>query len=171
MAGRPSKYSTSFNKQAFKLCLLGATDKELADFFEVCEDTIYEWKEKHKQFSESIKKGKTQADAEVVNKLYNRALGFKYNEITFEKIDSKQNIEMTEDDDIIASDTYKKKIVTKEALPDTTAQIYWLKNRQKEKWRDKQEVGITDNEGNDVTPTIVLNQFLGDAVEIRENEV
>lgn len=52
--GRPSDYNVAFNDQAYKLCLLGATDKDLADFFEVVEDTINEWKKKHPQFSVSI---------------------------------------------------------------------------------------------------------------------
>jgi len=56
--GRPTDYKVEYNEQVYKLCLLGATDVELANFFNVNEDTIYEWKKKYTEFSESIKKGK-----------------------------------------------------------------------------------------------------------------
>jgi hypothetical protein len=147
MAGRPTKYQDAYSEQAFKLCLLGATDVELADFFEVTESTINEWKLAHAEFSESIKKGKFQADAEVANKLYTRANGYKYDEVTYEKVDVKIDGIVEEDD--IKMEPFKKKVVTKEVAPDVTAQIFWLKNRSKKKWRDKVENGFTDNDGND----------------------
>jgi hypothetical protein len=43
-AGRPTKYQPEFAEQAYKLCLLGATDPEMADFFEVCVATVQNWK-------------------------------------------------------------------------------------------------------------------------------
>lgn len=155
--GRPTKYQTKYNKQGFKLCLLGATDEELADFFEVAYDTIQEWKTKHPKFSDSINAGKRKADSEVASKLFSRAIGYKYDEVTFEKEGSKENIELTSDGELKKTDTYKKKVVTKELPPDTTAQIFWLKNRQKAYWRDKQEVGVTDKNGEDVEWNITLN--------------
>jgi len=147
--GRPTKYQAAYNKQAFKLCLLGATDSQLADFFEVNIDTITEWKSVYPKFSVSIKAGKEKADAEVANKLYTRAMGYKYDEVTFERVDGQEIIEATTTGEIKKSPAYKKKVVTKEVPPDTTAQIFWLKNRQKGKWRDKQEIGLTDKDGND----------------------
>lgn len=139
--GRPTKYETRFNKQAQKLCLLGYTDKELADFFEVNEDTIYEWKIKHKRFSDSIKKGKELADIKVADSLYKRANGYSHPDTDIKVIDGK---------------VVQTKMI-KHYPPDTAAAIFWLKNRQKRKWRDKVETGITDNDGNDVTTSITLN--------------
>src|SRR3990170_280949 len=81
--GRPSKYQEEFAEQARKLCLLGATDGELADFFEVCEATINNWKHEHPGFLESIRAGKIKADAEVADSLYRRATG---EEIQLEKV-------------------------------------------------------------------------------------
>jgi len=72
--GRPSKFNPAQLEQVRKLCLLGATDKELADFFEVSEQTINNWKSQFPKFLESIKSGKSQADAEVSQSLYNKAL-------------------------------------------------------------------------------------------------
>ena len=58
MAGRPTNYKKEYDEQAYKLCLLGATDKEMADFFNVKEQTINNWKKNHPSFFESIKRGK-----------------------------------------------------------------------------------------------------------------
>ncbi|MDK2821839.1 MAG: hypothetical protein PWP31_1804 [Clostridia bacterium] len=124
MAGRPSKYKPEYAEQAYKLCLLGATDKDMADFFAVCEDTINEWKKAHKDFSESLKKGKMEADAVIAQKLFHRAKGYEHPE------------------DKIFNDSGKPLVVptVKHYPPDTTAAIFWLKNRQPKKWRDKQEI-------------------------------
>jgi hypothetical protein len=131
MAGRPTKYKDEYAQQAYKLCLLGATDKELADFFEVNEDTVNEWKKTQPEFSESIKNGKHIADAEVANKLYHRALGYEHPEDKIFQVDGEPLIVPT----------------VKHYPPDPTAAIFWLKNRQKDKWRDKHEQEITGPEG------------------------
>jgi hypothetical protein len=138
--GRPSKYKPEFTKQAFKLALLGAKDTELAAFFEVNQDTIVQWRKTIPEFSESLKVGKMEADTKVSKNLYRRALGFRYNEVTFEdtfepRVDHKGVVDYVP--------VTKVKTVRKQALPDTTAQIFWLKNRQSDKWRDRQELGVT----------------------------
>lgn len=140
MAGRPTDYREEYNEQAEKLCKLGATDKELADFFEVVEDTINEWKSKYPEFSVSIKAGKDLADAEVADKLFKRATGYSHPEVDLKVIGG----------EIIATE------LIKHYPPDTAAGIFWLKNRQKKKWRDKIETGITDNEGNDVETVVYM---------------
>lgn len=138
--GRPTKYKDEYASQAFKLALLGATDKEIADFFGVSERCLNKWKKSQIEFVQSLNRGKMASDAEVANSLYKRALGYKYDEVTFERIDSKINLEITSAGDLKKDDAYKKKVVTKEVAPDVTAQIFFLKNRQKSKWRDKQDV-------------------------------
>src|SRR5690554_6233051 len=79
--GRPTKYKAEFAEQARKLCLLGATDADLAEFFEVSEQTVNTWKKAHPKFLESIKKGKVLADAEVAARLYERATGYSHPEV------------------------------------------------------------------------------------------
>ncbi|QES94394.1 terminase [Empedobacter brevis] len=125
--GAPSLYKTEYNEQARKLCLLGATDAELGDFFNVTETTINNWKIDFPEFFESIKKGKEYADANVANKLYNRALGYEHEE---DKIFNDQGVPL-----IVPT--------IKHYPPDTAAAIFWLKNRQPAKWREKQEVEAT----------------------------
>lgn len=121
--GRPTKYKKEYDEQAYKLCLLGSTDKELASFFEVVESTINLWKLEHRGFSESIKRGKSLADANVAERLYKRAMGYEHKE------------------DKIFNNNGEALVVgtTKHYAPDTTAAIFWLKNRQPELWRDKPE--------------------------------
>lgn len=136
---RPTDYRQEYAEQAHKLCLLGFTDKQLAVFFGVNESTINRWKQKYPEFCKSIKSGKVVADAQVVESLYNRATG----------------IEVTE---VEVRDDGKKKVkrVTKRPIPpDTTAQIFWLKNRQPELWRDKPTV---ENSAQEAVPVQIVVQ-------------
>ncbi|MEI7564026.1 MAG: terminase, partial [bacterium] len=84
MPASTSKYKPEYDDQAFKLCLLGSTDAELANFFDVQESTINLWKKDQPTFMESLKAGKQVADYEVVKSLYKRARGYKYEETTSE---------------------------------------------------------------------------------------
>jgi hypothetical protein len=140
MAGRPTLYKSAFNKQAEKFCKLGATDEELADFFECDVATLNRWKIKYPTFRASIKKGKDFADAEVADLLFQRATGYSHPEIDIKVIKNK---------------IVKTKLI-KHYPPDTAAAIFWLKNRQKSKWRDKIEHGLTDGNGKDVNPVYVF---------------
>lgn len=126
MAGRPTKYKSEYADLARKFCLLGATDESLAEFFEVNESTIHQWKVDYPEFSESIKEGKFKSDAMVADRLFTRACGYTTEELRIEQGDEEK-----------ASKTVT---VRKEVAPDTTAAIFWLKNRQKAYWRDKQDV-------------------------------
>jgi hypothetical protein len=110
---RPSKYREEYAEQTFKLCLLGATDAELAGFFGVSESTINNWKQDHPGFLESLRGGKVEANARVAHALYEKAVG-----------------------------------------GDTTAMIFWLKNRRSDVWRDKHNVEHAGDGGGPVEVTI-----------------
>jgi hypothetical protein len=138
--GRPTKYLPKYAKEVFKLCLLGATDKEIADFFEVAESTVNLWKLEHKKFSESIRAGKRQADTQVANSLYRRALGYTFDEIHSEKLDIDGSVTVTDKGELSNEPTFRKKMIKKEVAPDVNAAIFWLKNRRPDLWRDKTEV-------------------------------
>jgi hypothetical protein len=73
--GRPTDYSPAYNIQAAKLCALGATDEEIADFFDVDVRTIYRWKEKHPEFCQALKSNKDALDARVEKSLFQNAIG------------------------------------------------------------------------------------------------
>jgi hypothetical protein len=125
MAGAPTKYKTEYAEQAYKLCLLGATDKEMADFFQVEEKTINNWKKAHDGFLQSITRGKIIADAEIADSLYQRAKGYVHTDTKFA---------------IFQGAITETMEYMKHYPPDTEAAKVWLKNRQPSKWRDKQEI-------------------------------
>lgn len=111
----------------------GLTDEQIAKNLGISKDTFYKYKKEHADFSDSLKRGKEVIDIEVENALLKRALGYKYNEVTRELTD--EGLQVT-------------KIVTKEVQPDTTAQIFWLKNRKPEDWRDKRDINHSGNINN-----------------------
>lgn len=123
-AGRKTGYKPEFVDQARKLCELGATDKEIADFFEVSDRTIYRWQVQFPEFCQALKAGKEAADERVARSLYHRATGYSFQS---EKVFQYQG-------QIVRAET------TEHVPPDTTAMIFWLKNRRPEEWRDKSEV-------------------------------
>jgi hypothetical protein len=125
--GRPSKYKPEFAKQAAKLCKLGATDAQLADFFQVSVSTVNLWKVEHKEFSESIKVPKAEADERVEQSLYRRAMGYEHDEVDIK---------------VVAGEIVKTDI-RKYYPPDSTAMIFWLKNRNPAAWRDKVETELS----------------------------
>jgi hypothetical protein len=128
MAGRPSKYDPNMCKQVTKLCRLGATTQEVADFFDVHRDTILEWQNTHEEFAFAMRTGKLHADVKVANALYKKATGYTI----------KEKIDCGKDEN---GEPIEKTKVTR-IYPDTVACIFWLKNRQPDKWRDKQEVSV-----------------------------
>jgi hypothetical protein len=143
-AGRPTKLTDQIIEQAHKLALLGLTDVQMADVFDVNESTIHEWKKASEEFSESIKSGKEFADARVAKSLYHRALGYSHPE---DKIFNDSGIPL-----IIPT--------IKHYPPDPTACIFWLKNRQKEIWRDKQEHEHTGKDGSPLVPPVIKIEFV-----------
>lgn len=133
--GRPTDYKEEYNEQAYNYCLLGATDAELAVFFGVCVATINNWKNDYPLFLESLKQGKEMADARVAKALFSRATGYSHEDV---------DIKMYEGQ-IIETPTIKH------YPPDATSMIFWLKNRQPEKWREKREPVEVDANDNEIT--------------------
>lgn len=127
--GRPSKYKPEFAKQAAKICELGATDQQLAGFFEVSVSTLNLWKIEHEEFSESLKLGKSLPDSKVEHSLYMRAVGYSHPEDDIRVIENQ----------IVVTPTIKH------YPPDTTACIFWLKNRMPEQYRANPEDGGGDS--------------------------
>lgn len=149
--GRPTDYKPEYCEQGYKLCLLGATDKDMADFFEVEESTINNWKLAHPEFVESIKRGKESADAVVASKLFHRATGYDHPEVDVKMFQGK----------IIKTE------LVKYYPPDTTAAIFWLKNRQAKKWRDRHEVTGKDGEAIEIQTITYMPKQLPDDYYLR----
>jgi hypothetical protein len=135
--GRPSKFNHAMCIQVEKLCKLGATDKNLADFFQVEESTINNWKIEFPEFLESIKNGKELADANVAERLYQRAMGFEHDSEEIKVVSNGMN----------SGSSIERVPIKKIYPPDTLAAIFWLKNRNPRAWRDKQEVDLSNSDG------------------------
>ena len=118
-AGRPSGLTDARIKQAAKLCKLGATDEEVADFFEVSRTTIWRWKEADERFCNALKVGKDPVDDRVERSLFARATGY----------------EADETDIRVVNGEVVQTIVRKRYPPDPTSCIFWLKNRRPDRWR------------------------------------
>ena len=110
----------------------GLSDEQIAANMGITDSTFYEWKKKYPEISEALKEGKDAVDRQVENALLKSALGYKYDEVTRE----------LRDDELVVT-----KVVHKEVQPNTTAQIFWLKNRKRAEWRDRVENAITGADG------------------------
>nr|WP_255428518.1 helix-turn-helix domain-containing protein [Sporosarcina sp. resist] len=109
----------------------GLTNEQIAQNIGITRKTLQEWIKRYGDISDTLKRGKEVIDRQVENALLKRALGYQYNEVTQEK---------TWSDELGIYEMSVTKIVTKEVNPDTTAQIFWLKNRKPKEWRDKQDI-------------------------------
>ena len=105
----------------------GLTDEQIAKNIGISRSTLNEWKNKYSDISVALKNGKEVIDRQVENALLKRAIGYEYEEIS-EKFEGGV---LTE-----------RKVTKKQVVPDTTAQIFWLKNRKPSVWRDKAQVDI-----------------------------
>lgn len=106
----------------------GLTDEQISNNMGISRSTLNEWKKKYPDISDTLKRGKEVIDRQVENALLKRALGYSYDETTYENIGGAMQV---------------TKVITKEVSPDTTAQIFWLKNRKPTEWRDKRETQIS----------------------------
>src|SRR5690625_3530503 len=111
--GRPTDYRPEYVELARKYCLLGATNKELAKNFDVALSTLNKWQAEIPEFSDAIKAGREEADAKVGQRLYERAMGYEHDDVHI----SNYQGEITQTP------------IRKHYAPDTTAAIFWLKNR------------------------------------------
>lgn len=121
--GRPTLYQPDYARQAYELALLGLDDVEMARVFDVGEKTIHNWKHAHPEFLQALREGKDIADARVTRRLYERAMGYSHDAVKI----------------VADAKTKEEHIVhyTEHYPPDTTACIFWLKNRQRARWRDR----------------------------------
>lgn len=117
---------------AWSLAIKGLTIAEIGKEMGVSRATVNRWISNYPDFKEAINAGRDASDSKVERSLYQRAVGYTYKE---RKI-------------INVLDSSGKPVparietVEKHVPPDTTAQIYWLKNRKRDQWKDKWEVKV-----------------------------
>lgn len=133
MAGRPSAYKPEFCEIARKAAEVGMTDPEIAELLEVHTATLYRWKTAHPEFCESLKSGKELSDERVERALFQRAIGYRQKAV---KIFMPSGAEQP----VYAE--YEEAVT-----PDTTAAIFWLKNRRPDQWREKSIQEVTGKDG------------------------
>lgn len=112
----------------------GLSNEQIAHNIGITAKTLCEWQNRFGEFRNAIKKGKEVVDREVENALLKRALGYEYDEVTQEPVTDK---------DTGITEMRVTKRVTKQIVPDVTAQIFWLKNRKPDEFRDKRDVELS----------------------------
>ncbi len=112
---------------------LGLSKFEIAEKMGVGVKTLEKYKQQYKEIGEALDKGKSSADDKVENALLKRALGYEYTEVYHERVLNKETGEY---------EFVLTKEVTKDVKPDISAQLFWLKNRRPEQWRDKKEIEV-----------------------------
>jgi len=138
------------DKKLKKLLEAGWTDKQIADFFEVGLRTLVRWKAEVKGFKVLIDTHRRPSNARVERSLYERATGYIVREIKVHT-DKLGNVETTE--------------IIKELPPDATAMIYWLKNRERMRWRDKIEIG-----GDGLQITVSRKEYTRESLPLKEKK-
>lgn len=123
MAGRPTSYKAEYANIARKMCELGATDMDIVEALGVARSTFYKWRNEHEAFSDALKVGKEKTDERVEMSLYRRAVGYEYDAVKIFQFQGQEVIVP----------------YTEIQHPDTTAAIFWLKNRRPDKWRANPE--------------------------------
>lgn len=129
--GKHIKITQEIIDNARKLAHYGMTVDQIAEFFGVCEKTFYNWMNKNPDLLAAVNEGRDVADARVERSLFERATGYSHPE---EKIFNNNGKEM-------------RVKTTKHYPPDTTAAIFWLKNRKPKQWRDKSKVDLSSSDG------------------------
>lgn len=129
--GRPEEYRPEFALTITKFCLLGCTDEELATrVFGVSLSTYYKWAAEHQEFSDAIKEGREIANAAVANSLYRKAIGY-----------TKRVKKLF---------MYQGKVIEHEVdefFPPSDPAIFWfLKNREKDKWKERTDIDLSSGE-------------------------
>ena len=142
--GRPSKYNPKYHVPWVKsLAMDGKTEHEIAESMEVSRSTLKKWEKEHPEFADALAYGKGAADSAVEQSLFKRAMGFTYKE-------KKTIVTMDKDGNQMPA---RIEVIEREAIPDTGACIFWLKNRRRDKWRDSWDVDV--NTDKDITFNIV----------------
>lgn len=125
--GRPTKYSKELIGRARAMCRFGAVDEDLAEAFGVHVSQIHRWKKQHPEFAEALELSKPIANAHVERALIQNAVGWEHEAVKLFMHEGK-----------VIEHRYIERF-----KPDTVAQIFFLKNRDPERWRDKQEVSLS----------------------------
>lgn len=148
--GRKSKYETNVKPRLLEIaawCRDGLTDKEIAEKLGISQDSFYVYKNKHTEFSDTLKETKEIADIKVENSLNKNANGYDYEEQT---VVMKKEV-IYKDGKRVKEVTYPEIItITKHKEAETKAQMFWLQNRKPKKWRNQSQIDLRVNKLEDI---------------------
>lgn len=140
--GRSSKYKAEYAKQAFKIAVLGATDQEMAVFFEISRETLGQWRIKHPKFLDSVYAGKDLLDKRVARSLFQRAVGYDYDAVKIFMPAGAENPVVVP--------------YTAHVPPDPSAAKNWLCNRVPKEWRDRQVHELIGKDGGPIQSAVTV---------------
>lgn len=143
--GQKSAWETKIEPRLDEIagwCREGLTDKQIAELLGICEATFYKHKAVRSELVDALKINKNIADLRVVDSLYQRAIGYEYIEEVTEAFVDGRKVKDSDDVKKVKPDTIRTKKIKRFMPPDVTAQIFWLKNRQPGKWRDKKHAEL-----------------------------
>lgn len=124
--GAPTHYNAKFVKIAQELCRRGGTDGEIAEALQISRFTLAAWRGKHEDFANAFRLGREAADERVIRSGYERAVGYTF--------DSEK---------IVTVDKQVERVPIKEHVPPDPGMIqYWLNNRRRGEWRNRQEIEV-----------------------------
>ena len=146
MAAQPKYNALYHDDWAWSMAAMGATNEEIAEAMGISKRTILRWAKDHESFGKALAEGKGVSDAKVVRSLYKRATGYEYTE-------TKKTVEYDKEGNI---KPVKVEETKKVVPPDVTAQIFWLKNRQRQNWQDRPQDYLQGGGDNDTEVTIYL---------------
>ena len=118
--GPAPHYKPDFCPIAYKFCLLGATNEDLAELFEVSRNTIGNWLARYPEFKKAMQDGRDVADADVAHSLHQQALGFTHPDVKILQIEGEA----------------QEVPYNRYFPPDRQAAIFWLRNRRRKQWRE-----------------------------------
>lgn len=121
--GRPNQLNEELTDKILELAKKGKTNKQIAQIIGISPQTIYYWQRTNDQFKWAFSEAKSAADDLVEASLFRKAIGYTCPETKVFQYEG-QIIEHT---------------IQKHYAPDTTAGIFWLKNRRPEEWRERVE--------------------------------
>jgi hypothetical protein len=132
----PNKYRDYMPEMAYHLRLLGAKNKDIAAAFDTTPQTVDSWRREKPEFAEAWIRGGDMADARVAASMYERALGYSHHDVKV--VSTKEGVQLVP--------------IIKHYPPDPSAGQFWLTNRQRDTWRNRQSTELTGPDGDPLVP-------------------
>lgn len=146
--GRPRIDWSQRLEHAFNYALLGATNEQIFRFLGLSESRAQRSKKAYPELASAIRRGRIMADAEIADSIFRKATGYRQTETTTREIRNPSG-------DLLSVETIT---ITRDLPPDTDACIFWLSNRQPDKWRNRMELEYTESESSKADPDAAPNQ-------------